>query len=109
MSKRLGFRKSRNGCSRCKKRRVKCDEAVPCTACIRHDKACSLENPQPSVCPNPAAAGSRHRSTEASPPMTSHLGISSDEDTERYTFTHRQPHTNSADVRDGSNSTPGFF
>lgn len=41
--KRVGYRKSRNGCLRCKGRRVKCDERVPCTACMRHQEPCSLE------------------------------------------------------------------
>ncbi|KAF5018458.1 hypothetical protein F66182_9555 [Fusarium sp. NRRL 66182] len=45
-STRLGYKKSRNGCTRCKKRRVKCDEQVPCTACIRHRVSCSLEVPE---------------------------------------------------------------
>ncbi|PSR75099.1 hypothetical protein BD289DRAFT_379601 [Coniella lustricola] len=39
---RLGYTKSRNGCMRCRQRRVKCDEKRPCTACIRHDVRCSL-------------------------------------------------------------------
>ncbi|TDZ16550.1 Sterol uptake control protein 2 [Colletotrichum orbiculare MAFF 240422] len=43
--KRLGYRKSRNGCLRCKERRVKCDENKPCSACVRHGLTCSLENP----------------------------------------------------------------
>ncbi|KAF6816699.1 fungal Zn binuclear cluster domain-containing protein [Colletotrichum sojae] len=42
--KRLGYRKSRNGCLRCKERRVKCDENRPCSACVRHGLPCSLEN-----------------------------------------------------------------
>ncbi|RSL97034.1 hypothetical protein CEP52_011152 [Fusarium oligoseptatum] len=41
--KRLGYKKSRKGCLRCKQRRVKCDEKVPCTACCRHRVPCSLE------------------------------------------------------------------
>ncbi|KAH6989121.1 hypothetical protein BKA56DRAFT_248171 [Ilyonectria sp. MPI-CAGE-AT-0026] len=41
--KRIGYRKSRNGCLRCKRRRVKCDENVPCTSCARHHEPCSLE------------------------------------------------------------------
>ncbi|KAH6683483.1 hypothetical protein F5X68DRAFT_137041 [Plectosphaerella plurivora] len=55
-SKRLGFKKSRNGCSRCKKRRVKCDEAAPCAACVRHNAACSLYDGSPSSSgyPDPA-------------------------------------------------------
>ncbi|KAI1739821.1 hypothetical protein F4680DRAFT_125048 [Xylaria scruposa] len=34
--------KSRNGCLRCKKRRVKCDENRPCAACMKHGVSCSL-------------------------------------------------------------------
>ncbi|KAL4886511.1 hypothetical protein BJY04DRAFT_74179 [Aspergillus karnatakaensis] len=40
---RFGYRKSKNGCLRCKQRRVKCDEQVPCTACRKHKVECSLE------------------------------------------------------------------
>ncbi|KAK0648483.1 hypothetical protein B0T16DRAFT_325839 [Cercophora newfieldiana] len=39
---RLGYTKSRNGCLRCKQRRVKCDEQRPCRACVRHGVECSL-------------------------------------------------------------------
>ncbi|KAJ2900954.1 hypothetical protein MKZ38_002189 [Zalerion maritima] len=39
---RLGYTKSRNGCARCKQRRVKCDEKRPCSACKRHHVSCSL-------------------------------------------------------------------
>ncbi|KAH7231934.1 hypothetical protein B0J15DRAFT_455859 [Fusarium solani] len=44
-STRAGYKKSRNGCTRCKKRRVKCDEEVPCSACVRHKVPCSLASP----------------------------------------------------------------
>ncbi|KAF4455895.1 fungal Zn binuclear cluster domain-containing [Fusarium albosuccineum] len=47
--KRLGYRKSRTGCLRCKERRVKCDEQRPCSACIRHDVCCSLGGSPPDV------------------------------------------------------------
>ncbi|KAH6658145.1 hypothetical protein BKA67DRAFT_620318 [Truncatella angustata] len=40
--KRLGYKKSRSGCTRCKERRIKCDEKRPCTACIKHSIPCSL-------------------------------------------------------------------
>ncbi|KAH7012739.1 uncharacterized protein B0I36DRAFT_389643, partial [Microdochium trichocladiopsis] len=39
---RLGAIKSRNGCEKCKQRRVKCDEKVPCSACTRHGIRCTL-------------------------------------------------------------------
>ncbi|KAH8661788.1 hypothetical protein BGZ61DRAFT_368974 [Ilyonectria robusta] len=42
--KRLGYTKSRNGCSRCKQRRVKCDEHAPCRACVTHGVRCSLQS-----------------------------------------------------------------
>ncbi|KAJ3536415.1 hypothetical protein NM208_g6726 [Fusarium decemcellulare] len=42
--KRVGFHKSRTGCLRCKQRKVKCDEKIPCAACLRHEVSCSLEN-----------------------------------------------------------------
>jgi Fungal Zn(2)-Cys(6) binuclear cluster domain/Fungal specific transcription factor domain len=41
MPPRLNHRKSRNGCRRCKFRRVKCDEKYPtCSNCIRHQVVC---------------------------------------------------------------------
>ncbi|KAF7555197.1 hypothetical protein G7Z17_g2352 [Cylindrodendrum hubeiense] len=39
---RIGHKKSRNGCSRCKERRVKCDERRPCGACVKLHDCCSL-------------------------------------------------------------------
>ncbi|KAI0867724.1 hypothetical protein GGS24DRAFT_484699 [Hypoxylon argillaceum] len=39
---RLGSKKTRTGCVRCRQRRVKCDEKRPCSACSRHDLTCSL-------------------------------------------------------------------
>ncbi|KAH7153433.1 hypothetical protein EDB81DRAFT_868488 [Dactylonectria macrodidyma] len=40
---RCGHSKSRNGCTNCKRRRVKCDEMHPvCSNCQRHEFACSL-------------------------------------------------------------------
>ncbi|KAH6953582.1 C6 zinc finger protein [Fusarium avenaceum] len=44
---RKAHRKSRNGCTYCKKRRVKCDEAKPaCTNCVRRSLVCSLDTDQ---------------------------------------------------------------
>ncbi|KAF5550161.1 C6 transcription factor [Fusarium phyllophilum] len=34
--------KSRHGCTRCKQRRVKCDELAPCQNCVRRNEECSL-------------------------------------------------------------------
>ncbi|EMC99938.1 hypothetical protein BAUCODRAFT_356585 [Baudoinia panamericana UAMH 10762] len=39
---RSGMRKSRNGCVACKRRRVKCNEQSPCSACVRRGEPCSL-------------------------------------------------------------------
>ncbi|KAH7008867.1 hypothetical protein EDB80DRAFT_763938 [Ilyonectria destructans] len=45
---RLGYKKSRRGCLRCKQRRVKCDENRPCSACTRHGLECSYVEQSPS-------------------------------------------------------------
>ncbi|KAF7553460.1 hypothetical protein G7Z17_g3614 [Cylindrodendrum hubeiense] len=45
---RLGYKKSRRGCQRCKQRRVKCDENRPCSACTRHGLECSYVEQSPS-------------------------------------------------------------
>ncbi|KAH6877218.1 fungal Zn binuclear cluster domain-containing protein [Thelonectria olida] len=67
-STRLGHRKSRNGCLRCKARHVKCDEKRPCTNCVRFDLPCSLLNNPSSTntSPDEAAAGD----PSASPPLS---------------------------------------
>ncbi|KAF6811572.1 C6 zinc finger domain-containing protein [Colletotrichum musicola] len=49
-TRRLGHKKSRNGCQRCKARRVKCDENRPCHRCVAHAAHCSLLDP-PSGAP----------------------------------------------------------
>ncbi|KAI1429581.1 hypothetical protein F5Y12DRAFT_727004 [Xylaria sp. FL1777] len=48
--------KSRNGCLRCKRRRVKCDENRPCTACVRHNVSCSLDVSVPAASPLSSSA-----------------------------------------------------
>ncbi|EXL72614.1 hypothetical protein FOPG_11868 [Fusarium oxysporum f. sp. conglutinans race 2 54008] len=45
MPPRLGYKKSRRGCMRCKQRRVKCDEKQPCAACERHGLSCVYQEP----------------------------------------------------------------
>ncbi|KAL6406471.1 Sterol uptake control protein 2 [Ilyonectria robusta] len=46
---RLGYRKSRQGCRRCKQRRVKCDESRPCSACTRHGLECTYSEQNASI------------------------------------------------------------
>ncbi|KAI0103626.1 hypothetical protein GGR51DRAFT_549831 [Nemania sp. FL0031] len=49
---RLGSKKTRTGCMKCRQRRIKCDEKRPCSACKKHDLECSLvshDTPSPSV------------------------------------------------------------
>ncbi|KAF4777187.1 fungal Zn binuclear cluster domain-containing protein [Colletotrichum scovillei] len=48
-TRRLGHKKSRNGCQRCKARRVKCDEERPCQKCVAHGVHCSLLDRPASV------------------------------------------------------------
>ncbi|KAK1993478.1 fungal Zn binuclear cluster domain-containing protein [Colletotrichum falcatum] len=56
-TRRLGHKKSRNGCQRCKARRVKCDEGRPCQKCLAHGVHCSLlDHPAPSTVPAAPAA-----------------------------------------------------
>ncbi|KAI8661159.1 hypothetical protein NCS55_00985200 [Fusarium keratoplasticum] len=55
---RLGYKKSRKGCLRCKQRRVKCDEKQPCSACSRHGVACVFPE-------HPDAARSSSRSRDS--------------------------------------------
>ncbi|PYH88924.1 C6 transcription factor [Aspergillus ellipticus CBS 707.79] len=43
MPPRRGHTKSRNGCDRCKERRVKCDEGDPCANCAKRGLQCSFE------------------------------------------------------------------
>lgn len=46
---RLGGKKSRNGCSTCRARRVKCDEARPqCRRCLDGGRGCSYEPSPPN-------------------------------------------------------------
>ncbi|KAI1128828.1 hypothetical protein F5Y10DRAFT_165935 [Nemania abortiva] len=71
--------KSRNGCLRCKKRRVKCDESRPCTACVRHNVPCSLGVAVPaasplgssgSTCSNPASDAESSFSASSAPTLS---------------------------------------
>ena len=64
----LGSKKSRRGCRRCKRRRVKCDEEAPCTNCVRRNEECSLLEPTPS--------GSSETATDPALPANSEEWIS---------------------------------
>ncbi|KAF2278444.1 uncharacterized protein EI97DRAFT_431663 [Westerdykella ornata] len=60
--KRKPHRKSRTGCSECKRRRIKCDEEKPrCTYCVRHGSPCVYPGTSPSATigptPNLSAPG----------------------------------------------------
>ncbi|KAL0941724.1 C6 zinc finger domain-containing protein [Colletotrichum truncatum] len=57
-TRRLGHKKSRNGCLRCKARRVKCDENRPCHRCVAHGTHCSLLDPLPSATAPPTPPAS---------------------------------------------------
>ncbi|GME49325.1 hypothetical protein GTA08_BOTSDO00362 [Neofusicoccum parvum] len=69
---RVGHKKSRFGCIRCKQRHVKCDEQRPCGNCARHQVPCSLvlatlspdDAAQPPPAPTPTDAA---RSSNCSP------------------------------------------
>ncbi|KAJ9132430.1 C6 zinc finger domain-containing protein [Pleurostoma richardsiae] len=71
---RLGYTKSRNGCRKCRQRRVKCDEKRPCGACTRHGVPCSLvedstTSPEASQSGTPlpsTSKGTERRSNRAS-------------------------------------------
>ncbi|KAL2865933.1 Zn(II)2Cys6 transcription factor [Aspergillus lucknowensis] len=53
MPSRAAHSKSRHGCSRCKQRRVKCNEAAPCQHCVKRHEACSLERSPFAPRPDP--------------------------------------------------------
>ncbi|KAK7985376.1 C6 zinc finger protein [Apiospora saccharicola] len=45
MPPRRSHKKSRNGCKRCKSRKIKCDEVYPsCGNCVKHGVSCDFEN-----------------------------------------------------------------
>ncbi|KAF2215666.1 hypothetical protein CERZMDRAFT_94068 [Cercospora zeae-maydis SCOH1-5] len=45
---RLGFKKSRGGCTTCKARRIKCDEGRPCRNCTSTGRQCGSAEPTPN-------------------------------------------------------------
>ncbi|KAL8667265.1 MAG: hypothetical protein Q9202_000838 [Teloschistes flavicans] len=53
MVSRRSHQKSRNGCSQCKKRRIKCDEIRPaCSNCVKHSITCDFQTSN-SQAPSP--------------------------------------------------------
>ncbi|KAM6538149.1 hypothetical protein FALCPG4_000034 [Fusarium falciforme] len=96
LGKRLGHKKSRTGCLRCKARRVKCNELRPCTNCVRHHVECSLVTSSAaatSACSPPSAPGSAPASSSS--PLVVALGLREqhgpepEPEPEPYTSTHR--------------------
>ncbi|OLN83073.1 Sterol uptake control protein 2-like protein 10 [Colletotrichum chlorophyti] len=53
--KKKAHKKSRGGCASCKKRKVKCDELLPCTNCLRRNEKCvpSHKSSTPETEPSP--------------------------------------------------------
>ncbi|KAK3694156.1 hypothetical protein B0T22DRAFT_62880 [Podospora appendiculata] len=87
----VGHRKSRNGCKKCKTRRVKCDESRPvCRSCARLGLECewpvNVRHPKPT--PHSAPGGARDLDILAPSPGTSHSPASS---SQGYTSTPGQP------------------
>ncbi|KAH9904743.1 hypothetical protein F4778DRAFT_43919 [Xylariomycetidae sp. FL2044] len=62
---RRAHRKSRGGCTRCKSKKVKCDEQRPCTYCAKRDLACSLLSEAPTSSDHNPIASSRPREIPA--------------------------------------------
>ncbi|KAL2877295.1 hypothetical protein SGCOL_007452 [Colletotrichum sp. CLE4] len=55
--KKKAHKKSRGGCTPCKRRKVKCDEATPCANCIRRNEPCTrLQQSSTPERTSPAAA-----------------------------------------------------
>ncbi|KXJ94824.1 hypothetical protein Micbo1qcDRAFT_46711 [Microdochium bolleyi] len=69
--RRIGHKKSRNGCARCKARHVKCDEQAPCRNCVRHDLECSLvTGGAPVAASSPAGSAQNHHSPGFPTPLS---------------------------------------
>lgn len=66
-------KKSRSGCARCKKRKIKCDELKPsCQNCLKHSVQCDFQLSRPSLSwgspkpPSPYASTSNHATSQVS-------------------------------------------
>ncbi|KAH6606732.1 zn2-c6 fungal-type dna-binding domain [Trichoderma cornu-damae] len=65
---RRSHRKSRNGCSECKRRHIRCDERRPaCTNCTIAERACSFPSrqPQAQIAPLPHSPADSHLSRKS--------------------------------------------
>ncbi|KAI1127592.1 hypothetical protein F5Y10DRAFT_266013 [Nemania abortiva] len=69
---RIGHKKSRNGCTRCKARRVKCNEESPCNHCVRHGFECSLVRANHSQSSHASAVPDEDLPETASPGVSAH-------------------------------------
>ncbi|KAI1630666.1 hypothetical protein F4809DRAFT_251928 [Biscogniauxia mediterranea] len=69
---RRAHNKSRAGCTRCKSKKIKCDEKQPCTYCVKRRLPCSL---QPEPKPKRAATGLVIRQPDAPPFCFADFGL----------------------------------
>lgn len=69
LRKKRPHRKSRLGCIRCKRRKVKCDENTPCANCVKRNEAC-VRAPPPPI---PSGMSTPGSSDQSSPPGTATL------------------------------------
>ena len=80
MPPRQGHRKSRTGCQRCKRRKVKCDEKRPtCTGCLRYPNNCVYEFTQAPISSDHSTTeseGSALKSTASTPSSDPAKGFS---------------------------------
>ncbi|KAI9048158.1 hypothetical protein LZ554_007953 [Drepanopeziza brunnea f. sp. 'monogermtubi'] len=73
MTPRRTHTKSKLGCQRCKKRKIKCDEIHPqCRNCVRHGVSCDFEYPcSPSSSPSGPSPAPLRSASDASTPGSS--------------------------------------
>ncbi|KAI0833017.1 hypothetical protein F5Y06DRAFT_280605 [Hypoxylon sp. FL0890] len=65
---RRAHHKSRAGCTTCKSKKVKCDEATPCSYCVKRNLPCSLDpSPSPSQSQSQGSAGRGSKTPEVVP------------------------------------------
>ncbi|KAI1486732.1 hypothetical protein F5X96DRAFT_673373 [Biscogniauxia mediterranea] len=71
---RRAHNKSRAGCTRCKSKKIKCDEKQPCTYCAKRRLPCSLQ-PEPEPKPKKAATRLVIRQPDAPPFCFADFGL----------------------------------